>query len=36
MHADREKGEAICKHGLNPMDSIKSAFAGQPIDFAPE
>lgn len=24
------------KHGLNLMDSIKSAFAGQPLDFAPE
>ena len=24
------------KHGLNLMDSIKSAFAGQPVDFAPE
>jgi transposase len=24
------------KHGLNLMDSIKSAFAGRPVDFAPE
>ena len=24
------------KHGLNLMDSIKSAFAGHPLDFAPE
>ena len=24
------------KHGLNLMDSIKSAFAGKPVDFAPE
>ena len=24
------------KHGLNMMDSIKSAFAGKPMDFAPE
>ena len=24
------------KHSLNLMDSIKSAFAGQPLDFAPE
>ena len=24
------------KHGLNLMESIKSAFAGQPLDFAPE
>jgi transposase len=24
------------KHGLNLMDAIKSAFAGQPLDFAPE
>ena len=24
------------KHGLNLMDSIKSAFAGKPLDFAPE
>ncbi len=24
------------KHSLNLMDSIKSAFAGQPVDFAPE
>lgn len=24
------------KHGLNLMDSIKSAFAGLPVDFAPE
>jgi transposase len=24
------------KHGLNLMDSIKSAFAGQPLDFTPE
>jgi hypothetical protein len=24
------------KHGLNLMDFIKSAFAGKPVDFAPE
>jgi transposase len=24
------------KHGLNLMDSIKSAFAGRPMDFATE
>ena len=24
------------KHGLNLMDSIKSAFAGQSLDFAPK
>jgi transposase len=24
------------KHGLNLMDSIKSAFAGKPVDFASE
>lgn len=24
------------KHGLNLMESIKSAFAGKPLDFAPE
>ena len=24
------------KHGLNLMGSIKSAFAGKPVDFAPE
>ena len=24
------------KHGLNLMDSIKSAFTGQPFNFAPE
>ena len=25
-----------CQHGLNLMDSIKSAFAGQPLEFAPK
>ena len=24
------------KHGVNLMDSIQSAFAGRPLDFAPE